>query len=471
MGIRNLLLTGSALILSGCAMYRAGAGFDSVQTETANRLRAGVSWTDEPELSSDLKKRVSDLLAEGLTVDDAVQIALLNNLELRALYEDLGLAQAELVSASLVSNPVFNTSRRFPGKAFEFDVAHNFLSLALLPLQKRLTEEQFEAAKLTLTHEIVNHAFETREAFYELQAALQTLTLQRTVSAALEGSAEAASRLRRAGNVPLLELQSEQALLAEAKLAVATGEQEVIRKRERLNVLMGLWGGETAWGILPQLREIPPEEELSAELEGVAVGTRADLLALHHDLAARGKALGLARVGSLLPELTLGGHFEREPEGGATTGPSISFALPVLDFGQAERGAARALFNQVRMRYAALAIKIRSEVRAAFGQMTIARARAKYYQDFLLPLHAKRLEQAQLQYNAMLIGVFDLIRLKQEQIAAGQQYVESLRDYWTGRTALERAIGRELPVSPSGTADGRPFNKPATGSHVVTHKP
>ncbi len=41
----------------------------------------------------------------------------------------------------------------------------------------------------------------------------------------------------------------------------------------------------------------------------------------------------------------------------------------------------------------------------------------------------------------MLVGVFQLIAAKREEIEAGTLYVDSLRDYWLARTELEKTVG------------------------------
>ena len=48
------------------------------------------------------------LLQKELSVDTAVQIALLNNRDLQGSYASLGIAQADLVEAGLLENPVFS---------------------------------------------------------------------------------------------------------------------------------------------------------------------------------------------------------------------------------------------------------------------------------------------------------------------------------------------------------------------------
>lgn len=446
--MRTKLLTVVILLpaISACSLYRPGAGLDVVEAESKARLRPELISEFRIADESELEARLQSLLADDLTSDKAVQIALLNNLELKAQYEQLGLSQAELLNASLAANPVITVERRFSGKALEFDVAQNFLSFVLLPLRKQMAEAEFDAAKLELTQRVVEHALETRGSFYKVQALSQIADLRRSAALAAEAAVDIAIRLREAGNITALELHERQAEMAEARLELAQTDSELMQERENLNVLMGLWGKPTGWKIQPALPELPATETIEKNLESIAIGTRADLLAINKQLRSRGQALGIAKIESFLPELTLGSHFEREPEGNETAGPSIDIALPIFDFGQTRRGAATALLNQARMLYAALAIKIRAEVRSAHARMQIARARVEHYQSRLLPTQQRRLEQTQRQYNAMQLGPFELIHSRQEQLEALEAQTEALKEYWLARTDLEKALGKELPL-------------------------
>ncbi len=53
----------------------------------------------------------------------------------------------------------------------------------------------------------------------------------------------------------------------------------------------------------------------------------------------------------------------------------------------------------------------------------------------------------------MLVGVFDLIRAKQEEYDAYQSYLEAVQDYWLSRTELALAVGAPLPSSAQASAD------------------
>jgi cobalt-zinc-cadmium efflux system outer membrane protein len=53
-----------------------------------------------------------------------------------------------------------------------------------------------------------------------------------------------------------------------------------------------------------------------------------------------------------------------------------------------------------------------------------------------------------LQYNAMQKGNFELLAAKEREQNSEQTSVEALRDYWTARVQLERAVGGQLERQP-----------------------
>jgi cobalt-zinc-cadmium efflux system outer membrane protein len=79
--------------------------------------------------------------------------------------------------------------------------------------------------------------------------------------------------------------------------------------------------------------------------------------------------------------------------------------------------------------------------------MQSARNRALYYRDMILPLHERIVNESQLQYNAMQIGVFDLLRSQERQIQAATAYINTQLNYWLARTDLEHLLSGRLPRS------------------------
>jgi len=98
-------------MLSGCASFSPDGGMSVVATvasETINKDVVSIRTVDDAERA---RSAVQALLHRSLTVDTAVQIALLNNRGLQAAYNELALAEAEFVEESLPPNPTFAISR------------------------------------------------------------------------------------------------------------------------------------------------------------------------------------------------------------------------------------------------------------------------------------------------------------------------------------------------------------------------
>lgn len=462
---RRLALT-SVLLASGCSPIDPQPAIDRVRAEVADRAAVSVDWALERQGHEAVGQCVAAKLAGEMTADDAVAVALLKNPALRALYRELGVARSDLVAAGLPESPVFSAERRFRGRAAELDVAQEFMSVFLIPLRRRVAESEFDRERLRVTHELLDHTAEVRSAYFEVQAAQQLVEMRRSVVDAMDASLTAARALRAAGNTAPLDVAQEERGANQARLDHADAELEVAEAREKMNVLLGLWGEETGWRIPPRLPEIPRDDIPVDELERRAVTDRLDLASQRAEVEALAQSLGVTRITSVLPELTLGGHSEREPEGNTTRGPSLSFPLSIFGRGRAARARANYLLLQAEDRYAASAIEIRSEVRTAFARMATARKKAAFYGRAVLPVQQTVTDQTQLLFNGMFVGVFQLLEAKQDQIDAARDYIHALADYWLARTELEKVLGRRIPTGElQPNSVGEPKAGPTTHHH------
>ena len=442
------------IFLSGCATVRLNAGFDEVKASVQERSKAQIVWNTGSDLDRQAEERVRSLLAGNLTAEQAVQVALLNNRELQAIYSDLGVAQSDLVQAGLLKNPIFDAAVTFPtshGRAdLELTAVMNFLDVFYLPLRKRVAAARFEDSKLGVTGAVLDFAAQTRKAFYLHQANEQLLDLRQTVVQALSASLDVARRLHEAGNISDLDFARQRVLLESEKLALRSAEAAVSQTREQLNLSMGLWGKETQWQIdkrLPEIQTLPAEAEA---IEKIAVEKSLDLESAKQRIVASGEQLGLAKSTALMPELGVGSRGERQ-EGPFSVGPILEFPVPLFDQGQGQTGRAAAELRRAQQEYYALAVQLRSTARSLRDRLQALQERAFYYRDILLPLREQITNETQLHYNAMQVGVVDLLRAKEQQIETAVGYVDALRDYWLARADLEQILSGRLPRS-SGSA-------------------
>jgi cobalt-zinc-cadmium efflux system outer membrane protein len=440
----------SLLALGGCATVPRATDFPDVEKAVAERTGGQrVHWNQGTPDDRAVQAIVRDMLQKELTAGEAVQIALLNNRGLQATYADLGVAQAEVVQAGLLKNPVFDGDVKFPlsggGTKADLSVVQDFLDVLLIPLRKKVAQAAFESAKLRVTGAVLDLAARTRTAFYAHQAAEQTLELRRTVVAATGASYDLAQRLRRAGNITELDLAQERALYEQSKLDLSRAEVAVLDTRERLNVLMGLWGEQVTWRAAARLPDPPADEDVPTEgVERRAVERSLELAVARNEVEAAARTLGIRRSFGLLPEASLGAAAERENEGGWSVGPAFSLPIPLFDQGQAAAASAGAELARARERYAATAVEVRSAARAARNRLLATRSQANYYRQVLLPLRRQITEQTQLQYNAMQVGAFQLLQAKRDEVEAGVAYIEALRDYWVARAGLNQITSGRL---------------------------
>lgn len=458
----SLLGAAGLLVAAGCAGPNPHEGFESVRQSVSDRAGLRVHWTSGAPEDAEVAALVETMLGGELTVDQAVQVTLLNNRDLQAVYEELSLAQADVVQAGLLRNPVFSAAARFDtgggGTGFDLEIAQDFVSLLYLPMRKGRAKAAFEAAKLRVTGEVLDTALAARGAFFEYQAAEQTREMRVTVMEATRASYDLARRLREAGNNLDLDVINERALHEQSKLDLAAAEQAAFQSRERLNSLMGLWGHRTNWTAAARLPAVPDDVPGADDLEKRALGASLDLALLRRDVEIAAREARIARPLGWLDDAEVGVAAEREVEGGWSVGPSIAVPIPLFDQGQASGASARARLRQAAERYAARAVELRARVRAAHGAVLASHDRARYQQHVLLPLRERIVEETQLQYNAMQVGAFQLLQAKRDQIETGAEYIASLRDYWLARARLDHVLsGRTLPfdAAPVAAASGQ----------------
>ncbi len=448
-----LLVAASVVGLGGCAAVAVdpSMGFGGAASIVKERSGREVAL-DPPD--GPVRDRVRGLLASGLTVDAAVEIALLDNRNLRALYSDLGVAQADLVQASLLHNPVADATAGFPVAGgtvdLTFGLAVDVIDVLYVPLRKRVAAARFEETKLRVAAGVLDLAWRTETGFYRHQANEQMVEIRRQVAQSTTAAAGLAQRMREAGNLRELDVDAERALAEEAKIQLRLAEVVARESREELNRLMGLWGEDAAWKTAsPRLADPPPEAVDLAHLESRAVERSLELAGAERLVAAAAENVGLDRASSLFPEIVVGGRGERN-EGDWESGPGLSLPLPFFDHGQARVARAEAELRRAREMHHALAVRVRSVARAARDRLDGHRDLALHYRSVVLPLRERVVRDTELQYNAMQVGPVDLLRAKEQQIDAARGYVDALREYWTARVDVALLLAGGLPsVEPS----------------------
>jgi len=442
-----IILTGGIV---GCASVPAGAGFSDVQALTQERVGVRLHWIRGTPEDAEVDKKVRELVAAPLTVDAAVQIALLNNRALQATYEELGIAQADLVQAGLLKNPVFGGTVRFPTESsgtanFEFDLLGSFLELLFLPARKQVAALEFEEAKLRVTHAVLRLAAETRSAYFAAIAARQVADMRKLVAQSAEASVEFSKRVHDAGNLSELHMTLERTSYEQARVVWSRAESAVVELRERLTRLMGLWGEGANWKAPERLPDVPAEELPLDHAERLAISRRLDFKASLREVQVLAAGLGLTqRERWFGGDVSPGASAQRETNGDWAMGPALSIQIPIFDQGQARVARGEALLRQQEHRLTALAVDIRSQVRSLRDRLMRERYQIEHYLKVIIPLRERAVALLQERYNFMLAGTPELLEAKSREFDAYHQYIEAVRDYWVTRSEFIHAIGGEV---------------------------
>ena len=438
-----------ALALAGCATFSPDGGFGAVEATAQERLGTNAKIMLASKDGNSVDNFVRQRLNAQLAVDDAVQIALLNNRGLQSTYEELGIAEADLVQAGRLTNPHFAylNVRNGEGKSIEWALTFPIIDLLTMPLRRKIETHRFEQTKLEVSSRVLEVAFETRRAYFQAVAAGEMVRYLEQVNAAAEASAELARRMARAGNFPKLTQMREQIFYAETVAQLAQAKRLALSERERLTRLMGLYGEDIKFTLPARLPDLPGLAPEWTDLEAKAVAQRLDIQAARRQTEGVAALLGLSKTTRFINALELGPARTKEGHDQWKRGIEFSLQIPLFDWGGARVAKAEAQYMQTVHRLAEIAVNARSEVRDAFSIARTAYDTTKHYRDEIVPLRKKISEENLLRYNGMLISVFELLTDAREQVMSVTAYITSLREFWLAATDLQAAMN-----GPGGTS-------------------
>ncbi len=437
-----LLLCGAAL--SGCATFSKDGGFDTVADAARSQLGKDVRWTRSAAERTKSSDQAAALLAHPLSVEDAVQVALLDSPGLQASFEELGISEADLVQSGRLPNPRFTLRHAGAEGLYDIEqtITFNVLSLVTAPYLHATEKRRFAQVQDAVIIEVVQRADRTRRAYYTAVAARESLHYARQLENAAQTSAELARRMLDAGNWTRVEQSRQQSFYTQAMQDLARAQLAEETSRAELNRLLGLADEGSGVQLAEQLPELPADIASLPDLERTAMQSRLDLRLLRAELDELARRLKLGKATRFVNVLDVGPTRVREGthEDPFEKGYEVSLEVPIFDTGDAKVRKAEALYAQSVDRLAQAAIDARTDVRKAAAQYRAAYAMAVREREEIMPLRKIVLKQDLLRFNASQVSVFDLLADAREQIAGVSDYIQSVRDFWIAKSQLDTAL-------------------------------
>lgn len=437
---------GMASLLTACTSFLPDAGMDAVVVMSASEPTSDVHKIDNEEASAAARARTVRLLAQPLPAQTAVRIALLNNKGLQAAYNELGIAEAAKVEASLPPNPTFILSRI--STSVELDVERqivgDLLALATLPVRSQIAADRFHQAQLRAADATLRLGAETRRNFYRAVASQQMVSFLTQATAAAETAAKLAKELGDTGAMNKLDLAREQAFYAELTTQLAAMRQQAASEREELIRSLGLSGGDLAFKLPATLPALPRRPQALPAVEAEAVRRRVDLQIARIEVDTLAKSYGLTNATRFINLLDVSAisRTQSEPGIGHGTGggAEVEFQIPIFDFGEVRLRQAGEAYMQAVNRLTEKAVNVRSQARDAYRAYRSAYDIARRYRDQVLPLRKIIADETLLRYGAMQIDVFSLLTEARQRLTSNIAAIEAQRDFWLASTNLGAAI-------------------------------
>ncbi len=469
--VRGLLVL-TALSVSGCTAFSPDSGMTAVAEVTGQAISKDVAFVRTAEVADAVDARVRQLLSRTLSADAAVQIALLNNKGLQAAYNELALAETDLVEQSLPPNPVFAVSRITGNGASEIErqVVGDILALATLPFRSDIARERFRQAQLRAALATLRLAADVRRAYWRAVAGNEMVALLTDAKETTESTAQLAVKLGETGSLNKLDQAREQVFYAETTADLATARQMAASARERLARLMGLWDGTLDFRLPNALPPLPRRPLTLPAIEADAVAHRLDLQIERLELAALAKALNLTQATRFVTLFDLAGMTRRtqEPEGAPfrERGFDVQFQIPIFDGGEVRVRQAVESYNFAFNRLTERAVNVRSEARDAYRVYRSTYDIASHYQREIIPLRKIITEEMQLRFSSMQVDIFALLTEARQRLASLRGAIDARQRFFLAQADLQSVVnGGYVPVAGADSPTTVAAAAPAAGGH------
>lgn len=502
------------IIASGVGFLTGCTHLDSTQKmqQAADLVRQKIGIA--PDWQSDWD-RTPPWSGSVLHRDEAVVIGLRNNRELRADWEAIGMADADLLQAGLLQNPVINLMLMFPDGGGRAMLRANSLPMMMLqdlwlvPARKKVAKAMLQQTILRAADRAIDTAAGVKRAYTRIQYTQRALELMRENLQIVEQSTRIIATRQAAGRSTQVQVNLSQIRCMKLRSELIAMEADHRTQKQDLLMLMGLADADDGWQVealseaKDPIEEPPGERELLAK----AVEQRLDLLASHWEAEAAAKNVMLAhREG--LPEVAVGFSLERAPAprsnnqslagtaGNAlamrganelvgmkppvgapaepfmpkerevkwTMGPMFQFTIPIFDHGQGKVARAMAEHRQKLAMYDGRVQEAVRSLREKSVMLRQAGAQVRYYRDEIAPSVERNLDVARRSFVSGMEDLTVYLEVQEDVLMTRLKMLEFYRDYLVNRVDLERQVGGHLEFSAPAT---QPASQPADALPVA----
>lgn len=448
-----------AVSMCGCQAAPRCDERSEVSSEISTRFGAELNDGREP---GDAVVPPGVTLEDGMTEDEAVQIALWNNALLQETLAQLGLSSAQLFNAGLIPDPQFTIFFPLGPKQLEFTGFQAVDALWLRPIRVRAAGLNLEQISQSMIQNGLDVIRDTRLAHANLTLAVETAEFSREAARLRAEIADLAQKRLAAGDISELEATTSRIDALQAKATAERAIHDVTLARERLRVLLGL----TMYG-----DELNPVADAPGSLFGRSVEDLLnEALAMRPDLRASELAIESAdELASLARNqfMNLDVIYDANGEGmrGFESGLGTRLTVPIFNRNRGGIAIADAQRQQAARNYVTVRDRVALEVKTSHTQVVQARENLSAIRREILPAVKTAEELARRNYQNGAAPYFLVLQTTGQYLDARLRELQLEADVRRAIAELERAVGHRVSVASDPLQEIGVPPAPATSEH------
>ena len=449
--LRFVFLVSSILTLSACVRFDIDRSLSLASRASSEYIQSELVLQRTVQHKEAANTRAEELLARVLDRSSAIELALVNSPSLQQLLADHWADSSSVALSGSIPNPVFEFSRRTSDAELEIErlLSIGLLDLIRFPRFRERAKLGIEKNQLQLTSSITELVTQVRTAWVSAVVAKQQARYAEQVFSSAEASAELAIQMQAIGNFNAINRARQQAFYADAATGLAASQHNALAQREALVRLLGLNKSQARALRLPdRLPDLPDQPIPASDVSNVAVETRLDVAMAAGELKSATRQQGIELVAAVTDIEISGIRDSVRDDGGRETINGFEFEVELPFFRN---------FNQVKNLFNARSLaassafeqvvrSANSNLRESYSAYRTSYDIAKHYRDEIVPLQQLVSEENVLNYNGMIIGVFELLEDSRKQIQTVQASIDATGQFWVADASL-RASMTGQPVS------------------------
>ncbi len=405
-----------------------------------------AKFQSQPQSQTPIPKR-------SITLAEAVEIFLRQNLQLVAARYDIETADAEKLTARLRPNPQLTVGLsdlpvNFSGplikeQTYSYGISHTIelggkrsKRIDVADANSDLARGQFQMVVWQLTNDV-------KRKFYTVVLNQSLLNLARENESTFAEIVKHTSELVNAGEISGLDLERVEVEKLKFDTDLANSERDYEVALRDLRFALG--GDYRAMDVdVSGTIDYEPYQFSFTELRDRALAERPDLKAAQLSERAADANIRLQNA-QRIPDLTVGGGIDQVPSGTSTYTMGVGVTLPVWDRNQGERAKALIAKKQAQNQTQLITNQVLSDVDKAMVAFEMQRRRVDLYRSGVVTKvnDIQRLTEVALRAGeSSTLELLDAIRTRRDTLAG---FYQTLFDYQMSLLDVELATATPLP--------------------------